>query len=141
MKEAITQCMHVWLQKQSKSFDLLLFWFNTLPSVTKFAVIVLTNQEDRQLELVVQNHGVDAARSAEPGRDFIQEVSVEDEEEDAWAWSGRVGGRDREYLWERNKRKNVVVVLMDSKTVSWWTPNRKFVFYPLAVAVSWIQTP
>lgn len=42
-----------------------------------------TNQEDRQLELVVKHHGVNAAGSAEPGCDFIQKVSVKDEEEDA----------------------------------------------------------
>lgn len=42
-----------------------------------------TNQEDRQLELVVKHHGVNAAGSAEPGCDFIHKVSVKDEEEDA----------------------------------------------------------
>lgn len=52
-----------------------------------------TNQEDRQLELVVKHHGVNAAGSGEPGSDFIHKVSVKDEEEDAWAWSRRGGGR------------------------------------------------
>lgn len=45
--------------------------------------LLRTNQEDGQLEFVVEHHGMDAAGSTEPGCDFIQKVSVEDEEEDA----------------------------------------------------------
>lgn len=45
--------------------------------------LLRTNQEDGQLELIVEHHGVNAAGSTEPGRDFIEEVGVEDEEEDA----------------------------------------------------------
>lgn len=48
-----------------------------------------TNQEDGQLELVVEHHGVNAAGSREPGCYLTQEIGVKDEEEDARAWSGR----------------------------------------------------
>lgn len=44
-----------------------------------------TNQEDGQLELVVEYHGMNAAGSREPGCYFIQEIGVKDEEEDARA--------------------------------------------------------
>lgn len=47
-----------------------------------------TNQEDGQLELVVEHHGVNAAGPREPGCYFTQEIGVKDEEEDARAWSG-----------------------------------------------------
>ena len=40
-------------------------------------------QEDGQLELIVEHHGVHAARPTQPCRDVTQEVSVEDEEEDS----------------------------------------------------------
>lgn len=53
--------------------------------------LLRTNQEDGQLELVVEHHGVNAAGSAESGCDFTQEISVEDEEEDARAWNRREG--------------------------------------------------
>lgn len=88
-----------------------------------------TDQEDRQLELVVKHHGVNAAGSAEPGCDFIQKVSVKDEEEDAWAWSrrgvGRGEGRDIDIMgkgetqWKvlSGKPSNVIWVL--------WLPNHK----------------
>lgn len=44
-----------------------------------------TNQEDGQLELVVEHHGVNAAGPGEPGCYFTQEIGVKDEEEDASA--------------------------------------------------------
>ena len=40
-------------------------------------------QEDGQLELIIEHHGMHAARPTQPGRDLTQEVSMEDEEEDA----------------------------------------------------------
>lgn len=64
--------------------------------------LLRTNQEDGQLELVIEHHSMNAAGSAEPGCDFIQKVSVEDEEEDARAWSGREGG-----TWERKRRNDL----------------------------------
>lgn len=51
--------------------------------------LLRTNQEDGQLKFVVEHHRVNAAGPAEPGCDLIQEVSVEDEEEDARAWKTR----------------------------------------------------
>lgn len=43
----------------------------------------VTVQENGQLKLVVENDGMNAAGSAEPGRDLIQEVGVKDEEQNA----------------------------------------------------------
>lgn len=43
----------------------------------------VTVQENGQLELVVEHHGVNAAGSTEPRCDLAQEVGVEDEEDDA----------------------------------------------------------
>lgn len=48
-----------------------------------------TYQEDGQLELVVEHHGVNTAGPREPGCYFTQEIGVKDEEEDARAWSRR----------------------------------------------------
>ena len=42
-----------------------------------------SHQEDGQLELVVEHNSVHAAGAAQPSRDLRQEVSVEDEEENA----------------------------------------------------------
>lgn len=39
-----------------------------------------TNQEDGQLELVVEHHGVNAAGSTKPGCDFVHEAGMEDEQ-------------------------------------------------------------
>lgn len=58
-----------------------------------------TNQEDGQLELVVEHHGVNAAGPREPGCYFTQEIGVKDEEEDARAWCGREKQR-RDETWK-----------------------------------------
>lgn len=44
-----------------------------------------TYQENGQLKFIVKHHGVNTAGSVEPGCDFIHEVSVEDEEDNAHA--------------------------------------------------------
>lgn len=53
-----------------------------------------TYQENGQLEFIIEHHGVNTAGSVEPGCDFIHEVSVEDEEDNAHAWSRRDGRRE-----------------------------------------------
>lgn len=58
--------------------------------------LLRTNQEDGQLEFVVEHHRMNAAGAAEPGCDLIQEVGMEDEEEDAWAWKTR----EEKGVWE-----------------------------------------
>lgn len=56
-----------------------------------------TYQENGQLEFIIEHHSVNAAGSVEPGCDFIHEVGVEDEEDNAAAWWRRL--KDNWEVW------------------------------------------